>query len=187
MGFCQNVQSSLVSELSIEMCRYLWTLLELVQPSSSLLVQHRQPPQIHHSFAPLSSELWYQEKFLSQVLSHLQRPPQESKTSQIAAARSADHWVLLPLKTPCPFLPASTSHRQLVPMFQRETLNSDGKRQAPWPSCLHPTLRALGHTGQERRTIRVSLAKKEVITLAAASGPWYWRQWCSRDAGWPQL
>ena len=56
MGFCQNIQSSLVFELSIEMCCCLWTRLELVQ-SSSFLVQHPRLPQFHHLFtlSPQSS------------------------------------------------------------------------------------------------------------------------------------
>lgn len=55
-------------------------------------------------------------------------------------------------------------------MFQREPPSSDGKRQAPWPDCLHPPLRAIGHR-PERGTFGIPPFKKEIITLAAACGP----------------
>lgn len=42
-----------------------------------------------------------------------------------------------------------------------------GKRQAPWPSCLHPPLRAWG-TGQKGGLPGSPPLKQEVITLAAA-------------------
>lgn len=137
--------------------------LQLVQPSSPFVQtsSHLKPTVPPHP----CSEVWDAKKSfpVKSYPTDTTHPKQAKPLDQKLPGQQAVGCSLL--KTPCPFSPAPTSRKQLVPMFQRERASGDGETG----TLAQLSASTLQGTGQKGGTSGYPL-EKEVITLAEACG-----------------